>query len=109
MEITIKDKTVKLRFTFMADMIYENIQGKTFDGKLQSDWIWYFYSTFLALSDEMTTTMDDFIAELDRNPQILSDFIKWYVAEQQAIGRLNPQEDDKPESKKKKTTKKSKD
>lgn len=104
MEITIKNKTVKLRFTFASDMIYENLQNKTFDGKLQSDWIWYFYSTFLALSDEINTPFEDFLAELDSNPNLLNDFIKWYVDTQQALGRLTPQV--KEETKKKKSSKK---
>lgn len=105
MEIKIKDKTVKLRYTFMSDMIYENIQQKTFTGQLQSEWIWYFYSTFLALSDEMTTTMDEFIEELDKQPKLLTTFIKWYVEEQKVIERLSGLDEDKEKTKKKQVKK----
>ena len=97
MTINFNDKEIELRFTFRADMIYENIMQKSFKAQTETEWIVYFYSTYLAITDDTDLGLDDFILKLDENPKLLYDFIQWYVDFQSNNMKLIPKE--KEESK----------
>lgn len=97
MTINFNDKEIELRFSFRADMIYENIQGKSFTAQTETEWLVYFYSTYLAITDDTDLTFDDCVKLLDEKPTVLFQFIKWYVDFQSNNLRLIPQE--KEESK----------
>lgn len=97
MTISFNDKEIELRFTFRADMIYENIMQKSFKAQTETEWIVYFYSTYLAITDDTDLGLDDFILKLDESPKVLYDFIQWYVDFQNNNMKLIPKE--KEESK----------
>lgn len=97
MTIDFNDREIELRFTFRADMIYENIMQKSFKAQTETEWIVYFYSTYLAITDDTDLGLDDFILKLDENPKVLYDFIQWYVDFQSNNMKLIPKE--KEESK----------
>lgn len=97
MTINFNDREIELRFTFRADMIYENIMQKSFKAQTETEWIVYFYSTYLAITDDTDLGLDDFILKLDESPKVLYDFIQWYVDFQNNNMKLIPKE--KEESK----------
>ncbi len=94
MTIDFNDKEIELRFTFRADMIYENIMQKSFKAQTETEWIVYFYSTYLAITDDTDLGLDDFILKLDESPKVLYDFIQWYVDFQSNNMKLIPKEKD---------------
>lgn len=77
MEITIKNKTVNLKYTFRALMIYENIANKSFNPKGISDVVIFFYSVVIATTKDNTITFDDFLDWLDEQPTAINDFSIW--------------------------------
>lgn len=94
MTIDFNDREIELRFTFRADMIYENIMQKSFKAQTETEWIVYFYSTYLAITDDTDLGLDDFILKLDESPKVLYDFIQWYVDFQSNNMKLIPKEKD---------------
>ncbi len=94
MTINFNDREIELRFTFRADMIYENIMQKSFKAQTETEWIVYFYSTYLAITDDTDFGLDDFILKLDESPKVLYDFIQWYVDFQSNNMKLIPKEKD---------------
>lgn len=72
MEITIKDKIIKLKYGFKAMMIYERIEDKAFAPSSMSDVIMFFYSCILAANADVL--FDDFIDWLDENPEKVTEF-----------------------------------
>lgn len=77
MEITIKGKTVSLKYSFRALMIYENITQKSFNPKGISDVVVFFYSVVVASSKDTSLSFDDFIDWLDDKPTAINDFSVW--------------------------------
>lgn len=77
MNITINEKTVSLKYSFRALMIYENITNKSFNPKGISDVVIFFYSVVIATTKDNTITFDDFLDWLDDNPTAINDFSVW--------------------------------
>ena len=71
MTINFNDREIELRFTFRADMIYENIQNKSFTAQTETEWLVYFYSTYLAITDDTDLSFDDCLLKLDNDPTVL--------------------------------------
>ena len=74
MEIVIKNKTIDLKYSFRALMIYENITQKNFNPKGLSDVVVFFYSIVVATSKDTTLSFDDFLDWLDANPTAIVTF-----------------------------------
>ena len=97
MEIVIKNKTIDLKYSFRALMIYENITQKNFNPKGLSDVVVFFYSIVVATSKDTTLSFDDFLDWLDANPTAINDFSVWLTSVFNAqSGLVN--KDIKPES-----------
>lgn len=94
MTINFNDREIELRFSFRADMIYENIMGKSFTAKTETEWLVYFYSTYLNITDDTDLSFDDCLLLLDKKPKVLYDFIQWYVDFQSNNMKLIPKEKD---------------
>lgn len=75
MEITIKEKTYKVKYGFKALMIYERIEGSAFTPNSLSNMITFFYSCLLASNSEIT--FDEFVDYLDENPNALNEFAEY--------------------------------
>lgn len=82
-KVKLNGKDFELKFTFRADMIFENIYEKSFTGKTETEWIIYMYSTYLALADDTEVSLEEFVKWLDENPNSLLDFIAWYSKTQE--------------------------
>ena len=95
MTINFNDREIELRFSFRADMIYENIMGKSFAAANETEWLMYFYSTYLNLTEDYDLGFDDFLLLLDKNPRLLYEFIKWYVDFQEKNLKLIPKDESK--------------
>lgn len=71
-----------LRLTNRAQIIFEEITGRSLDPKKQSDIILLYHSILLAcnqsIENEYTLTFDEFIDALDNDPTLIIDFIEWY-------------------------------
>ena len=97
MEIVIKNKTIDLKYTFRALMIYENITQKSFNPKGISDVVVFFYSVVVASTKDTTLSFDDFIDWLDDNATAINEFSVWLTSIFTAqSGLIN--KDIKPES-----------
>ncbi len=77
MIIKINGKTVTLKYTFRAMMIYEKITGESFNPKGLTEIIIYFYSCVLASDKSLDFSFDDFTDYLDDNPEVLGEFSEW--------------------------------
>jgi len=58
MEITINDKTISLKYTLRAMMMYENITGGTLTPSSLTDVITFFYCVVLASSMDYSLQME---------------------------------------------------
>ena len=85
MEIKIKDTNVKIKFSFRAELLYEDVKEHSFAGQNLHDWILYFYCTVTANTADGFIEYDDFIVWLDENPEALYEFIQWYSDMQNQI------------------------
>ena len=78
MEINFNDKTLTLRRTMRAYLLWEQITGKPFGLTTYTDFITYFFATILASNpNEESITYDGFLDWLDSEPNALADFVLW--------------------------------
>ena len=79
MKINFNNREIELKFNFRSDMIYENIQKKSFKAETETDWVVYFYSTYLSLTQDTQLDFDTCVDLLSEDPGVLFMFIKWYT------------------------------
>lgn len=79
MEITIKDKTYKVKYSLRALFIYEQITKKAFALNTITDYYLFFYCMLLASGSELT--FDDFIDTLDEHPEIATEMMQYLTKE----------------------------
>lgn len=77
MIINLNGKSVTLKYSFRAFMIYEKITQTSFSPKGIYEIIVYFYSTLLASDKSTNISFDDFMDWLDENPSVLEEFSVW--------------------------------
>jgi len=107
--MTVNGKEFELVFKFKSDMIYEKIQGKSFTPDQETNWLVYFYSTYLALTGDEELLFDDFVLEMDKEPVKLYIFIKWYTTMyEQMMSVVKKELEQEEEQPKRKRTKKAK-
>lgn len=106
MTINYNNKDIELKFSFRADMLFENINGRSFLGQTITDWMTYFFCTVLAITRDDDMQFDDFVDWLSDRQYLLTDFVKWYTDVQTTAQKL--QRDVKSDDSKKKTTAKKK-
>lgn len=61
MEVTIKGKAYKIRYTLRALFIYENITGKSFNVTTTMEQFLFYYSILLANNPDMKMDLEEFI------------------------------------------------
>lgn len=88
MEITIKNKTIKLKKTFRSLIAYESATGKAFNPKTVTESIMYFYCVIIASDMELELTYDEFMDWLDDNPTALQDFTQWLISQTEIESKL---------------------
>lgn len=77
MKVTIKGKEIELKYSIRALMMYENIAGKTFQPTNLTDMITFCYCIVLSSSGDYSLGLDDFIDEIDNNPELIQEFSTW--------------------------------
>lgn len=88
MKIKFNNREIELEFMFQSDMIYENIQKSSFKAQTETEWIVYFYSTYLALTNDTELDFDTCVKRLNEAPGVLFQFIKWYTTYQANVMKL---------------------
>jgi spore coat polysaccharide biosynthesis protein SpsF (cytidylyltransferase family) len=81
MEITIKDKTYKVKYSLRALFIFEQIKKEPFALKTITDYYLFFYCMLLASDSSSELTFDDFIDTLDENPEIATEMMQYLTKE----------------------------
>lgn len=107
MNITINNRDVDIQFHFATELLYEQIQDKTFTGQKTTDWIIYFFCTVISCTEDGFIGYPEFLEWLDQHPTEFYSFIEWYsdyvtkVAElRQATKKAEPTEAPKKTRKK---------
>lgn len=75
MEISINEKTYKVKYGFKALMMYERIVGGAFDPKTLGDILTFFFCCVLAGGAEIT--YEQFLDALDEDPDLVNEFSLW--------------------------------
>jgi hypothetical protein len=70
MEITIKEKTYKIKYTLRALFIYEEIKKEPFVLKSFTDYYLFFYCLLMANNEDLDISFTEFIDALDENPDL---------------------------------------
>ncbi len=104
MIITYKDKEITLRFSFRADMLFEDAVGHSFTAQSESEWLQYMFCTLVALTKDESMTFDDFLDWVSDNPTVFYDFVQWYTDYQTAVMELRKKADESSTESKKKVT-----
>lgn len=81
MEITIKDKTYKVKYSLRALFIFEQIKKEPFALKTITDYYLFFYCMLLASDSSAELTFDDFIDTLDEHPEIATEMMSYLTKE----------------------------
>jgi hypothetical protein len=81
MTIKINDRDVKLRYTFRAILLYENITGKSFNPTTTTDTLIFMYSVIMASEKDLIFTFDQFMDMIDENPRLVIEFSEMIAAE----------------------------
>jgi len=66
----------KIKFSIRSIFIFEQLMDKTFELKTTTDFYMYYYSCLIA-GKEYTKTFDEFIQDMDDNP----DALHWFLDE----------------------------
>lgn len=80
MEITIKDTVYSIKYGFRALIIYENIAGESFQPNGLNSIITLFYSCLMAANKNLTIEFNDFVDELDEQPDKLNEFSSYIIS-----------------------------
>ena len=88
MTIKYNDRDITLKFSFRADMLFEDATGKTFSAQSESEWLQYMFCTIVSLTKDETLKFDDFLDWISDNPTVFYDFIEWYSDYQQSVLNL---------------------
>lgn len=95
MTITIKDKTVELKYGFRSLILYENITGKSFNPQTTTDVLVFMYSVILGSDKNVSLTFDEFLDMVDENPNMVVEFSEWLQKELDKNATIEPQNDSK--------------
>lgn len=78
MKVKIKDQDYNVKYTIRSLFIFEEITGKPFKLESTLDNYIFFYSLLMANNPDKTLiSWDEFIDELDNNPEILKNLLKY--------------------------------
>ena len=101
MEITIQDKTYKIKYSIRALFIFEQLTGKSFSLDSLMNQHVFFYSMLLANNPECTLTFDQFIDECDEDFTLVTNLQKYITEVFAKQAQLVKSEDDSKKKKKK--------
>lgn len=102
MKINYNGHQIALKFTFRADMLFEDATGKTFTASSESEWLQYMFCVIVALTKDETLKFDAFLDWISENPTVFYDFIEWYGEFQKGVMELRKKTDEEADDKSKK-------
>lgn len=70
-KITIKGKEFNVKYSIRSLFIFEQITNKAFEIKTLLDNYIFFYSMILATKNDEVLQWDDFLDEIDNNPELI--------------------------------------
>lgn len=79
MTITIKGREIELKYSIRALLIFENITGESFKGDTLEQMVTLFYSIVLSSTKDFTINFDEFLDEIDNNPELLKQYTEWLL------------------------------
>lgn len=97
--ITIKDKEYNVKYSIRALFIFEQITGKPFKIETLLDNYIFFYSIILASNKKNVLDWDDFLDELDTNPNLLAQ-LNEILNQQDKLDNIFNKEESNDDSKK---------
>lgn len=95
MDITIKDKTYKLKYTLRALFIYEQITGKVFEMKTITDEYLFFYCLLLANNPDTSLSFDELIDSMDEDMNLMLQYREFLNKEMQKQQQFLTNDSDK--------------
>lgn len=94
MTIKLFDKTVELKFSFKAEMLFEQINDKTFTAQTTTEWVEYLFCCIIAQLGDGSVKYDEFLSWLDENPNVIFDFMQWYTDTMTEINRMRSKKEE---------------
>ena len=79
MNITYKEHSYELKYSFRAMMLFENITKKSFNTKTITDFITFLYCIIFAQAKDEVIDYGEFLDWIDENHDIFNDYVKWLV------------------------------
>lgn len=95
MDITIKDKIYKLKYTLRALFIYEQITGKVFEMKTITDEYLFFYCLLLANNPDTSLSFDELIDSMDEDMNLMLQYREFLNKEMQKQQQFLTKDSDK--------------
>lgn len=92
MNITIKDKEYKVKYTIRAMFIFEKMANKIFKIESLLDWYIFYYSMILANNPDCELLFDDFIDECDSNPTLIVNMQEYLNKEMEINNQLKKED-----------------
>lgn len=100
MIINIKDKEIKLKYSFRSLILYENIQNKSFEPASTTDTIVFFYCVVVASDKDLDVSFDEFLDLLDEKPELFMEFAEFLSNEWEKTRMFSPTEEEDVKKKK---------
>lgn len=101
MILKIKDREVKLRYSFRSLLLYENIQNKSFTPSTTTDVLVFMYCVIMGSEKDLNFTFDEFLDMIDENQNLVIEFSQWLTGEINKQNMLSNSEGEDEEDKKK--------
>ena len=92
MNITIKDKEYKVKYTIRSMFIFEKMANKIFKIESLLDWYIFYYSMILANNPDCELLFDDFIDECDSNPTLIVNMQEYLNKEMEINNQLKKED-----------------
>ena len=77
LEQVTKFEDLNLHETFRTHMIYEDVTKESFTPTSIKNVLIYFFANTMACNRELAVDFDEFLDWVDKNPNMVSDFIDW--------------------------------
>lgn len=94
----IKNEDIDIQISFRCDVLFENMMDKSFEGKNVTEWLAYFYASYLVAlgkKSENILEFDEFINELDQDRSMLLEFTQFYNEQMKRATKLRPRVEEK--------------
>lgn len=94
----IKNEDIDIQISFRCDVLFENMMDKSFEGKNVTEWLAYFYASYLVAlgkNPENILEFDEFINELDQDRTMLLEFTQFYNDQMKRATKLRPRVEEK--------------